>query len=256
MKRTLLAVLLLAVSPAAPAQPAPAEVAEAIPSADTLLATLDGNLTFDSRASRIEMTVVNPRRTRVYEMRTWGRGADQAAIEYLAPARDKGTRMLRKGDELWMYLPTVERTQKISGHMLRQGMMGSDLSYEDLLGASKLRGAYEATVTGPETHDGRSVWRVEMTAKDDGVAYPKRVALVDTETGVPLEQELYALSGMKLKTWTMGDVKSYGERHFPMTMVITDHVKEGSSTTIRFTELEFGVTLDEEVFGMRWLERR
>jgi outer membrane lipoprotein-sorting protein len=227
-----------------------------LPSVDALLEAVDGNLTYSTRVARVKMTVVTTRRTRLYEMRTWGRGADEAAIEYMAPARDKGTRMLRKGSELWMYLPSIEKVQKISGHMLRQGMMGSDVSYEDLLGASKWRDAYEAAVTAEETREGRKVWKVELTAKDDSIAYPRRVAWIDAETRIPVHQELYALSGMLLKTWEMSDISEIGGRNFPKTMVIKDEVKKGSSTTIEMTELDFGATLDEEVFAMRWLERR
>lgn len=232
-------------------------LAEELPSVDALLDKVDRNLTFATRQTRVKMTVETTRRTRVYEMRTWGRGEDQAAIEYLAPARDKGTRMLRKGDELWMYLPAIEKVQKISGHMLRQGMMGSDMSYEDLMGASKWREAYTAKVVAAEELDGRKVYKVEMVAKDDTVAYPKRVAWLDAETNIPLRQELYAVSGMLLKTWEMKDPKTYeGGRQFPTRMVIRDEVKKGSTTTIEMTEMSFGVTLDEEVFAMRWLERR
>ena len=51
------------------------------------------------------------------------------------------------------------------------------------------------------------VKEAELKAKDDSVTYPKRVTYVDKQTFVPLKQELYALSGMLLKTWTMSDVK-------------------------------------------------
>ena len=93
---------------------------------------MDKNLTFEARRARMVMTVEG-RRTRSFEMVSYGRGEEDSAMEYVAPARDKNTKMLKLGDELWMYLPGVDRVQKISGHMLRQGMMGSDFSYEDIL---------------------------------------------------------------------------------------------------------------------------
>ena len=101
------------------------------------------------------MTVVKGDRTKSYKLHSYGRGAEEAAIEYLEPARDKGTKMLKKNEELWMWLPSVEKTQKLSGHMLRQGMMGSDMSYEDLMEQSTWRNAYSGTISGEETVDGR-----------------------------------------------------------------------------------------------------
>ena len=69
------------------------------------------------------------------------------------------------------------------------------------MNSGKLRGAYDAVVAGAESLDGRSMWKVELTAKDDSVAYTRRVAWIDQETGVPTRQELYAVSGMLVKTW-------------------------------------------------------
>ncbi len=228
-----------------------------LPEADEILARIDRNMVFETRTSTVRMTVEGKRRTRVYSMRTYGRGEADSAIEYTAPARDKGTRMLKLGDQLWLYMPLVDRTQKISGHMLRQGMMGSDLSYEDLLSAKELRDRYEARVLGEAEVAGRACWKLELIATDESVAYPRRLSLIDKELSIPLRQELYALSGMLLKTWTMGEIKDFeGGRRFPTRMEVEDHLKKESRTIIEFIELRFGIDLEEEVFSMRWLERK
>lgn len=226
------------------------------PTADELIAAMDKNLTFEARKTHMVMTVEG-RRTRTYEMISYGRGEEDAAIEYVAPARDKGTRMLKLGNELWIYMPNVDRVQKISGHMLRQGMMGSDVSYEDMMASRELRKQYTAKVTGESTADGHACWTLEMVAKDDSVTYPKRVTCVDKKTFIPLKQDLYALSGMLLKTWTMSDVKEFGGgRKFPTRMTVQDHVKKQSVTKVEFKSIEFGVQFPREVFSLRWLERR
>lgn len=226
------------------------------PTADELLAAMDKNLTYEARKTRMEM-IVEGHRTRTYEIISYGRGEEDAAIEYLAPARDKGTRMLKLGDELWIYMPNVDRVQKISGHMLRQGMMGSDVSYEDMMASREMRKQYHAKVTGESSVDGHACWTLEMKAKDDKVTYSKRVTCVDKKTFIPLKQDLYALSGMLLKTWTMSDVKEFGKgRNFPTRMTVQDHVKKQSVTKIEFKSIEFGVEFPREVFSLRWLERR
>ena len=226
------------------------------PTAEQLMAAMDRNLTFESRRSRIVMTVQG-RRTRSYEIVSNARGQEDAAMEYLSPARDKGTRMLKLGDELWLYLPAVDKVQKISGHMLRQGMMGSDVSYEDIMTSRQLLTQYRATVTGEDAADGRPCWRLEMIARDDSVAYPKRVSCVDKELAIPLKQELYALSGMLLKVWTMSDIREFaGGRRYPAKMSVEDRLRKESVTTLEFEEIQFGAPLENEVFSLRWLERR
>jgi len=229
--------------------------ADGMPTAEEILTAVDQNMAYETRNAHIEMTVVKGRRTKVYKMESYARDASQAAIEFLAPARDKGTKMLKKDDELWMYLPSIEKTQKISGHMLRQGMMGSDMSYEDLLEATKLNALYTATVLGTDEINGRRCHQVEMIAKSDQVAYAKRISCIDTEYNVPLKEQLFATSGMLLKEWTMTDIKDFDGRKFPTTVVVQDKLQDNSTTTIRFTKLQFSVELEEETFNRRWLER-
>jgi outer membrane lipoprotein-sorting protein len=231
-------------------------IASEPPTAEQLLDRVDKNLTFESRKTRMTMTVEG-KRTRSFEMVSYGRGEEDSAIEYLSPARDKGTKMLKLGDELWIYLPSVDRMQKISGHMMRQGMMGSDLSYEDLMASREMRTRYKAQVTGEDNVAGRACWKLELKAKDDAVTYPKRISCIDKEHYIPLKQDLFALSGLLLKTWSMSEVKPFpGGRMFPTKMTIQDHVKKESITKLEFNEIEFGIEFPKEIFSLRWLERR
>jgi outer membrane lipoprotein-sorting protein len=227
----------------------------ATPAVDDILKRVDANLTYDTRESTTKMTVTKGDRVKVYRLHSFGKGADIGAVEYLEPARDKGTRMLRKSDELWMYMPSVEKTQKISGHMLRQSMMGSDMSYEDMMQAASWMDMYDGQVVGEESVDGRKCWKLDVKAVSADVAYPRRVLWVDQETSIPLKQELYALSGMLLKTWTMGDIVLVGSRQVARRMVIEDKVQAGSKTELVIEDIKFAIPLQDEVFTTRWLER-
>lgn len=252
MRLTTLSVMLLSAAVLA----TPGTYAETPPTAEQLLERMDRNLTFEARKVRMVMTIAG-RRTRSFEIVSYGRGEHDSVMEYVSPPREKGTKMLKLGDELWIYMPTVERVQKLSGHMLRQGMMGGDISYEDLMSSSELRTRYTAKVKGEDAVDGRPCWVLELIAKDDTLTYPKRVSCVDKATYIPLKQELFALSGMLLKTWTMSDVKAYaGGRSYPAKMQVQDHVKKDSVTTIEFKEMEFGIEFPREIFSLRWLERK
>ena len=229
--------------------------AQDIPSASELLESMDHNLQFETRTATVTMTVNDGRRTRSYTLTSHGRGQDEAAIEYLSPDREKGTRMLKKGDQLWLYMPKAERTQKISGHMMRQGMMGSDVSYEDLMAGHEFEEFYTASVVGSESLEGRLHWKIEAVAKDNTVSYPRRTIWIDDAHRIPTKQELYALSGLLLKTWTMSDVRDIEGQMTPMRMEIRDALREGSATVMETTALTYGVALEDETFSLRWLER-
>jgi outer membrane lipoprotein-sorting protein len=227
----------------------------ATPTADELLAAMDEVLQFDTRTSTATMEVIDARRTRSYRMTTYARGQDDAAVLYLEPAREKGTKLLRKEDNLWLYMPRAERVQKISGHMLRQGMMGSDMSYEDMLEAADFEEKYEAEVIGEEETGGRPCWKLEARARDDSVSYPRRLIWIDKENMMPLRQELFALSGMMLKTWIMSDIERVSGRPVARRVEISDQLKQDSRTVFSLEEVSFDVELEGEVFTRRWLER-
>ncbi|MGD8898269.1 MAG: outer membrane lipoprotein-sorting protein [Acidobacteriota bacterium] len=227
----------------------------ATPTADELLAAMDEVLQFDTRTSTATMQVIDARRTRSYRMKTYARGQDDAAILYLEPAREKGTKMLKKEDNLWLYMPRAERVQKISGHMLRQGMMGSDMSYEDMLEAADFEERYEAEVIGEEETDGRQCWKLEARARDESVSYPRRLIWIDKQNMMPLRQELFALSGMMLKVWIMSDIEMISGRPVATHMEISDQLKQDSRTVFLLEEVSFDVELESEVFTRRWLER-
>jgi outer membrane lipoprotein-sorting protein len=108
--------------------------------------------------------------------------------------------MLKLEDQLWIYSPSTDRTIQISGHMLRQSMMGSDLSYEDMMDDRKITEIYDAAIIGKENIDGRETWVMELNARMSDVAYQKRKMWVDIERYVPLREELFARSGQLLET--------------------------------------------------------
>ena len=77
---------------------------------------MDQNMVFDSRSTNTTLTVIKKgKKPKVYKIESYGRGTTEAALEFHEPQRDKGTKMLKKGGELWMYMPSLEKTQKISG---------------------------------------------------------------------------------------------------------------------------------------------
>lgn len=226
------------------------------PTCAEVLSRIDTNLTFDTRVSTATMAVNNGRRTVSYQMRTFGSGADRSAVEYLAPERDAGTRLLRLGEDVWWYQPALERTQRIAGHLMREGVLGSDVSYDDLTRNEALLSRYDGTVSGPEPCPaGGQCLVLHLTARTPDVTYASRTAWVDQETWLPVHQELRAASGELLKTWDMSAPHAYGARWFPGVMVVRDVVAGTGSTTVTFDSVSFGEAVSPETFSPRWLER-
>jgi outer membrane lipoprotein-sorting protein len=218
------------------------------PNADEILEKIDQNLSSENRVFESSMTIHGKRSSRTITSRSYSVGYEKSFTEYLSPAREQGTKMLKLDNQLWIYSPSTDRTIQISGHMLRQSVMGSDLSYEDMMEDRKLTETYNATVIGSEELDGRKTWVLELKAKVDDVAYASRKLWVDTERFVPLKEELFAKSGQLLKQSTMSDVVKIEGRWFPRTIVYKDMLKQGEGTEFKITSIKFNQKIPEHIF--------
>ena len=200
-------------------------------SVQDIIKAMDNNLNAKSRVMTSKMVVHGRRASRTIESRSWVVGIDLAFTEYLSPPREAGTKMLKDGDKLWTYSPQTDRVIQISGHMLRQSVMGSDMSYKDMMEDRPLMDLYEATLESSVEIDGRDHWIVLLTAKVKGLSYPMRRAWIDKEYLLPMKEELYAKSGKLLKTSTMDGIKKVQGRWFPSRFVFKDELKRNSKGT-------------------------
>jgi len=215
------------------------------PEALVLLEKVDNNLSSGSRIFESSMTIHGRRSDRTLTSKSWSRGEDSALTEYLAPASEAGTKMLKLGDNLWIYTLAADRTIQISGHMLRQSVMGSDLSYEDFMDDRKLTEIYRAGTPIEDTLRGTRVLVVELTAKVNDVAYPRQKMWVDAEKFVPLQQEMYARSGQLLKKIELYDVQRVQGRWFPTRMIYKDMLKTGGGTEFRIESIVFDADIPD-----------
>ncbi|MFC1771397.1 outer membrane lipoprotein-sorting protein [Candidatus Margulisiibacteriota bacterium] len=225
------------------------------PSGKYIMEQIDKNLTSTSRVVTSTMVIRSRRGTRRITAKTWAIGQDKSFSEYLSPAREKGTKMLKLGDKLWTYTPMADRIITIAGHMLRQSVMGSDLSYEDFMNEDKLKDVYNATVIGEEIVSSRNCYVLKLTANTSGLAYHSRKIWVDMERFLPLKTERFAKSGKLLKTSSIPDVFKVGERWYPKRMVFKDVLKIGKGTELIVDRIEFDVEVPEHLFSKAGLRK-
>ncbi len=223
--------------------------------AELILKKVDANMISKTKVMESQMTIYGKRRTKIITSRSWAEGDHKSFTEYLSPAADKGTKMLKLDNQLWIYTPETDRTIQISGHMLRQSVMGSDLSYEDMMETRVLTDMYSAKITGNEIQEGRTCYILELTAKVTDVTYYKQKIWVDAERFVPLKQELYAKSGQLLKRVTFSDVKKIGTRWFPMTVLYIDMLKDGNGTEFKILSIQFDNAIDPMKFNKASLRK-
>lgn len=220
-----------------------------------ILEKVDQNISSKTRIFQSKMVIHGRRVSRTVESRSWAEGETKAFTEYLAPAREKGTKMLKLDKKLWLYSPSTDRIIQISGHMLRQSVMGSDLSYEDMMEDQKLTHNYNAEVTGHENVDGQQCWVLDLTAKVKDIAYYKQKLWVDQSRLIPLREELFAKSGKLLKRLELTDVERIQERWFPKRMIFKDMLKQGKGTEFIIEDIEFDTDISDHIFSKASLKK-
>lgn len=223
--------------------------AQNYPSGNSLLDKIDTNMSSETTVMTASMQVNSARATRTMTLKTWMEGDKKAFTEYLSPAREKGTKMLKLDNQLWLYSPSTDRTIPISGHMLRQSVMGSDLSYEDMMNDTPMQEQYNAVVTGEETINGRKCWVVDMTARISDINYYSRKLWVDQERFVPIKMQLFAKSGKQLKEIALSDIRQIQGRWYPMKTVYKDVLKDGKGTEFTISEISFNQRIPGNVFN-------
>ena len=211
---------------------------------------IDFNLNSNNRVITSEMIVHGRRASRTIVSKSWIVGTDNAFTEYLSPPREQGSKMLKLDDILLTYSPQTDRIIQISGHMLRQSIMGSDMSYNDVMEDKPLDQLYSAVLEGEEYINNRKCYIIFLEAKTEGISYPKRREWVDVEYFLPIKEELYAKSGKLLKSTSMDGIKKIGNRWFPTRFIFKDELKKNSrGTEWIIKDIKFDQEIPEIIFS-------
>lgn len=91
-----------------------------------------------SSYAQITMTIQKPGWHRTMAMKAWSLEPDFSLAYVSEPARDRGTVTLKRGKEVWNWVPSVQKVIKIPPSMMLQSWMGSDFTNDDLVRASSI----------------------------------------------------------------------------------------------------------------------
>ena len=215
-----------------------------------ILNKIDFNLNSSNRVMTTQMIVHGRRTSRTIVSKSWIIGTDKAFTEYISPPREQGSKMLKLNDILLTYSPQTDRIIQISGHMLRQSVMGSDMSYNDVMEDKPLDQLYTAILEGEVYINNRKCYILFLEAKIDGISYPKRREWVDAEYFLPIKEELYAKSGKLLKSTSMDGIKKIKDRWFPTRFIFKDELKKNSKgTEWIIKDIKFDQEIPEIIFS-------
>ena len=219
---------------------------------EEVIGRVEANQVHDTMRAEGFMVITDRFGRREKSLQAWAEGDERMLMEFTNP-EERGQKILRLDDELYLYFPEAEEVIHLQGSALRDSLLGSDFSYEDLTGEASLLDDYRTTGMETVDLDGRPHYRISLEAKKRGVAYPKQTMWVEAERFVPRRAQYFSLSGRLLKEMEVTEVRSIGGKNVPVHFVMQDKMKRDSSTEFGFRELEIGVRLDEELFSLEEL---
>ncbi len=226
-----------------------ATVALSALTAEEIIKRRDANEYFATAQVEAEMVIINGNRRIVKTMTSFAQG-DNGLVVFTNP-RDRGTKFLKRGDDLWMFFPEAEDLVKISGHMLNQGIMGSDFSYQDVMESNKLIDLYNFELIGEEEINGRPCYILEGTAAEGKeVSYYRRKSWVDKVRFVGLKEEFYARSGRLLKVMNVTKVAEVDGRWYPVESVMEDKLRRNTRTEFIIKAIEFNPQIPAGTFTL------
>jgi outer membrane lipoprotein-sorting protein len=235
---------------------AAAPVAQASLDPREILDRVDDLYRGESSHGRFTMTVKTVHWERALEIEFWDKGKTQALFRILAPKKEAGSATLRSGNDLWNFLPRVNRVIKLPSSMMSASWMGSHFTNDDLVKETRMADDYRYRITAETTRGGRPIVELTCDAKPTAaVVWGQVVVTVDRGHYLPVEIRYFNENHSLARTLTFSDVTSLGGRQLPAVLTLVPNDKPGESTTIRYEQLEFNVHLDDGFFSLRTLQR-
>lgn len=210
----------------------------------------------DSNQGIYTMTVETPNWKRELKLYVYSLGRDKMFIRILSPDKEKGVGTLRIKNEMWNYLPRVEKTIKIPPSLMLQPWMGSDFANDDLVKESSLVHDYTHQLIDQEERNEEIYYVIELTPKAGAaVIWGKIRRWVNADNFIPLREEYYSDKGDLIKVLEFSDVAQVSDRMIPRTWTMTPFNKSGYSTTIRLVDVQYNQPIDDAIFTLTNLKK-
>jgi outer membrane lipoprotein-sorting protein len=209
-------------------------------------------------SSRAEMTmqIVRPTWERSVSMKAWSMGEDYSLILITAPARDEGSAYLKRENEIWNWLPDINRTIKLPPSMMSQSWMGSDFSNNDLVRESSIVTDYTHTLAGDSTLNSYNCYKIELVPKPDApVVWSKVTTFISKDEYLQLRTEFYDENQEMIRLMESSEIKKMGGRTIPTRLEMIPLKEDGQKTILTYQDIEFDIDISERFFSIQNMKR-
>jgi len=210
----------------------------------------------NSSYSEVKMTIHRPKWDRTLAFKSWAKGTEYALIYITAPAQEAGQVFLKRGTEMWNWLPSISRLIKIPPSMMMQSWMGSDLTNDDLVKESSIVNDYDQKIIGEEKMSGYDCYKIELIPHEDApVVWGKIISWISKDKYFTLRNEYYDESGKLINAESLSEIRDVGNRTIPTKFTVIPEEKNDHETNMIFENMKFNLPIDDSFFSIQNMKK-
>lgn len=222
-----------------------------------ILDEVDRLMRGESSRGVVSMEITTEHWARKLEMEVWSLGTEYSLVRVQAPPRESGMATLKADQEVWNYLPRVDRTIKVPPSLMMGSWMGSHFTNDDLVKESRIVDDYEFEISFEGERDGEDIWEFLLIPKPEAPVVWGRVEYeVRKRDKMPTSVRYYDEDGDLARSMEFSGFVTMGGRLVPARMDVIPADKPEERTTLIYHELDFDIGLDQSFFSLRNLRAR
>jgi outer membrane lipoprotein-sorting protein len=204
----------------------------------------------------MSIEVVRPKWSRSMSLKSWSKGEDYSLSLLTAPAKDKGIAFLKRGKEVWNWMPSIERSIKMPPSMMMQSWMGTDLSNDDLVRESSAVTDYTHFLEKDTLLDGHKCWKIILTPKEDApVVWGKVIAFIEQTHYVQIRTEQYDEDAYLINVLEASEIKNMDGVMMATHLALLPVENEGQMTVMKIEKVLFNQPYDDAFFTVKNMKK-
>ncbi len=206
----------------------------------------------NSSQGTMKMTIVRPDWSREVAMKAWSKGTEFYLIYITEPVKDKGQVFMKRQQDMWNWMPNINRMIKLPPSMMGQSWMGSDFTNDDLVRMNSIIDDFTHEILGSEMIDGYDCYVIELIPKPEAAVVWGKIKLwISKAEYYELKGEYFDEDLMLVNTMTSSHIKKLGDRVLPSKMIMTPVDKPGNQTILETIDMVFDKPIDESFFSQQ-----
>lgn len=203
-----------------------------------------------SSYSLITMQIHRPDWQRTMIMKSWTKGSKKSLVRVVEPKKDAGAGNLLLGNDMWSYVPNINRVIKLPSSMMNQSWMGSDFTNNDLAKADDIVKQYNHSLESVISKGGKKIYKIKSVPKESAPVVWGKEVLTVRDDYVLLEHDFYDQDGKLVKKLVTNKISTMDGKTIAseIRMQKVEHPEEWTQISIQ--NAKFGINLPDRVFTL------